>query len=79
MIQVPEAATCDEAAAIAAVVRAHLAAEEAHEGEADSWTGRRWTFSGRVSALQNRHVRVPTDAPTDPWRAAGRTERMPDR
>jgi len=79
-VSVPEAAAPDEAAAIVAAVEAHLAAERdavaAADGTDDTWTGRRWTFSGRIEATQSRTVRVPTDAPTDAWTAAGRTDRF---
>jgi len=40
------------------------------------WEGKRWSFAGRVDRLQNRSVRVPVDAPTDPWTAAGRADRF---
>ncbi len=33
-----------------------------------------WSLSGRVEATQKRSVRVRSDAPTDPWSAAGRAE-----
>jgi len=75
-VDLPADATAAEAAAIAAAIGAHLAAENAAEGEpAPSWDGERWSFSGTVAQLQNRTVRVPTNAPTDPWSAAGRTTR----
>jgi len=80
---VPESATPAEAAAIAAAVEAYLDAERtSHGGEGGDddgradWSGDRWRFRGRVEALQSRSVRVPAGAPTDPWRAAGRTERF---
>ena len=72
----PDHADAAEAAAIAATVRAHLAADDdANGGGASAWTGRRWRFRGRVDALQRRRVRVPTAAPRDAWTAAGRTDR----
>ncbi|QDX41716.1 acc operon protein [Salarchaeum sp. JOR-1] len=82
-VSLPEDASEDEAAAIAAVVSAHLRDREAAaaaaaaeaSGEA-SWNGERWEFAGRVAALQSREVRVPDGAPTDAWSAAGRTERF---
>ena len=76
-LALPDDADAAEAAAIAATVRAHMAAgEEANDGgEASAWTGRRWRFRGRVAALQRRRVRVPSAAPPDAWTAAGRTGR----
>ncbi|GAA0644777.1 acc operon protein [Salarchaeum japonicum] len=81
-VSLPEDASEDEAAAIAAAVSAHLrdreaaAAAAAAEADGESWDGERWGFAGRVNALQSRDVRVPDGAPTDPWSAAGRTERF---
>jgi hypothetical protein len=78
---IPDDAGPGEAAAIAAALGAHLhdeaaAAAEAAADEEPSWDGDRWRFAGRVSQLQHRDVRVPLDAPTDPWTAAGRTDRL---
>lgn len=76
---IPEDADEDEAVAIAAVLNAHLAAQrEGDEEGGDSrvWNPRRWSFAGRVSALQRREARVPESAPEDAWTAAGRTRRM---
>jgi len=75
--EMPDDADTEEAAAIAAAVRAHVAAGEAEadDGTPD-WPGDRWTFTGRVDALQNRRVRVPRAAPRDAWTAAGRTDRF---
>lgn len=77
-LDVPESASEAEAAAIAAAIGSHLRAEEAAAtaGEEPTWEGRRWTFAGRIAATQRRTARVPTDAPTDTWTAAGRTDRM---
>ena len=81
---IPDDADSSEAAAIAAALGAHLrdeaaaaaAAAEAAADEEASWDGDRWQFAGRVSQLQHRDVRVSLDAPTDPWVAAGRTDRL---
>ncbi|SIR82943.1 hypothetical protein [Natronorubrum thiooxidans] len=81
-LDIPDDATEEEAAAIAAAIGAHLhdhalavaAAAAASGGE--TWEGKRWSFAGRVQAHQSRTVRVPRDAPTDPWSAAGRTSRF---
>lgn len=75
-IEIPDDADTEEAAAIAAAVRSHIAALEADDDEeADDWQGARWRFKGRVNSLQNRRVRVPNTAPRDAWSAAGRTDR----
>ena len=71
-----------EAAAIAAAVGAHIRDQEVAAAAADSeddrpaWEGRRWAFSGRVARSQRRHVRVPDDAPENPWATAGRADRL---
>ncbi|WP_435096293.1 hypothetical protein [Halorubrum sp. N11] len=72
-----------EAAAIAAAVAAHVrdgeraaAAAAAAADDEPNWEGDRWAFAGRVDRLQNRSVRAPVDAPTDPWTAAGRADRF---
>ncbi|QLD84814.1 acc operon protein [Natronomonas halophila] len=76
-LDIPDDADEDEAAAIAAVIRSHMRAQEETEEEdvEPEWSGNRWRFTGRVNSLQNRMVRVPTDAPRDAWSAAGRTDR----
>lgn len=76
---IPDDADEDEAVAIAAVLNAHLAAQREGDEESDdseAWNSRRWSFAGRVSALQRREARVPESAPEDAWTAAGRTTRM---
>ncbi len=77
-LSIPPDASAEEAAAIAAAINAHLQDQRAAEGadEEPDWDGKRWQFAGKVSQLQNRDVRVPTDAPTNPWSAAGRTTRF---
>ncbi|EMA57087.1 hypothetical protein [Halorubrum lipolyticum] len=82
-LSIPDDADDAEAAAIAAAVAAHVrdgeraaaAAAAAADDEPD-WEGERWAFAGRVDRLQNRSVRVPVGAPTDPWTAAGRADRF---
>ncbi|WP_435154415.1 acc operon protein [Haladaptatus sp. DFWS20] len=77
-LSIPANASAEEAAAIAAAINAHLQDQRA-AAEADDepdWNGQRWQFAGKVAQLQNRNVRVPRDAPTDPWSAAGRTTRF---
>lgn len=76
-LDIPESAGPDEAAAIAAVIRAHVAASEDETATDDwSWSPDRWSYAGRIEALQGRRVRVPVDSPRDPWSAAGRTDRF---
>ena len=81
-LSLPDDATDEEAAAIAAAIGAHLgdryraAAASAAEPSTDTWVGRRWAFAGRIEALQSRSVDVPETAPTDAWTAAGRTDRF---
>ena len=84
LLHVPEAASPDEAAALAAALGAHIAdqeaaaaaaAGEADADESDTWDGKRFAFSGRLAALTGRGGRVPRSAPTDPWTAAGRMDR----
>jgi ribulose 1,5-bisphosphate carboxylase large subunit-like protein len=80
-LTLPDDADASEAAAIVAAVGAHMrdqeaAAAAAAEEEADSWAGKRWSFTGRVEALQARTVRVRDGTPTDAWTAAGRTDRL---
>ena len=80
-LDVPDDASDEEAAAIAAAVGAHLhdqalAAAAAAADEEETWDNRRWSFAGRIRAQQHRTVRVPRETPTDPWSAAGRTDRF---
>ncbi|WP_115863570.1 acc operon protein [Halorussus litoreus] len=82
-LRIPDDATDEEAAAIAAAVGAHLrsqaaAAAAAAEGDdaEETWQGERWSFAGRLRGLQGRAGRVPTGAPTDAWAASGRTDRF---
>ena len=80
-LDIPETADEAEAAAIAAAVGAHLhdhalAAAVAAASDEESWDDNRWSFAGRVQSQQQRTVRVPRDAPTNPWTAAGRTDRF---
>lgn len=83
---VPPAASDAEAAAIAAAIDAHLAAEaaeavttvrdESDDRGAAGWADRRWAFAGRLAGLGRRRARPPDGAPTDPWTAAGRADRF---
>jgi hypothetical protein len=72
-----------EAAAIAAAIGAHVrdrevaaAASAGEDDDSAEWTGNRWRFAGRVEATSRRQVDVPTYAPTEGWRAAGRADRF---
>ena len=75
-VRLPEDVDSEEAAAIAAAVRAHLRAEEmaAATTPERTWEGLRWSFAGRVGPLARS--RVPRSAPTDGWTAAGRADRF---
>jgi hypothetical protein len=81
-LTIPDDATDEEAAAIAAAIGSHLraqaaaAAAAAEDDEAESWQGKRWAFAGRLRGLQSRAGRVPKSAPTDAWAASGRTDRF---
>jgi hypothetical protein len=80
-LELPAEATPAEAAAIAAAVGAHLrdqraAAAAAGEDESPTWDGKRWQFAGRIEALSGVLRRVPREAPTDEWTAAGRLETL---
>ncbi|WP_244605554.1 acc operon protein [Halorussus marinus] len=79
-LTVPDDATDEEAAAIAAAIGAHLRAREAAAAAADadeeSWEGKRWSFAGRLRSLTGRDGRVPRSAPTDAWTASGRSDRF---
>lgn len=75
---IPDDASSDEAAAIAAALGAHLTDREraAATSETETWDGKRWAFTGKIEAQQDQRVRIPNDAPTDGWTAAGRTDRF---
>ncbi|MFB6071074.1 MAG: acc operon protein [Halanaeroarchaeum sp.] len=78
-IDVPETADPDEAAAIAAAIGAHLndrARASGAEESAETWQGAQWRFAARVESTAGCSTRVPRDAPTDPWAAAGRRDRF---
>jgi len=83
-LTVPADATPEEAAAIAAAIGAHLrdreaaavAAAAAAASEEKPWDGRRWQFAGRLAGLGHRGRRVPREAPTDEWTAAGRLDAL---
>ncbi|UPW00671.1 acc operon protein [Halorussus gelatinilyticus] len=80
-LRIPDDATDEEAAAIAAAIGAHLRSQEVAAAAAESddeatWHGKRWSFAGRLRGLQGRAGRVPTSAPTDAWAASGRSDRF---
>lgn len=79
-LSIPADADDAEAAAIAAAVGAHLTdlerAAAAAGGDEDSWSGRKWSYAGRLEAVQGRPERVPDGAPTDAWAASGRSDRF---
>ena len=80
-LTIPDDATDEEAAAIAAAIGSHLRAQAAvaaaaeDDGE-ETWDGKRWAFAGRLRGLQGRDGRVPKSAPTDAWAASGRMDRF---
>jgi len=83
LLHVPDSATREEAAALAAALGAHMADQEAaataaaaDEEPDESWDGERFAFAGRLAALSGRRRRVPRNSPTDPWTAAGRLDRL---
>lgn len=78
-----DAADPDEAAAVAVAIGAHLRDRElsaaraaAADGDGRGWAGRRWAFADRLARDRPRGVRIPASAPSDPWTAAGRTDRL---
>ncbi len=78
-LALPADASAQEAAAIAAAIGAHLrdretAAALAAGRDDETWDGRRWQFAGRLEGLSGGDGRVPRDAPTDEWTAAGRLD-----
>lgn len=78
-VRLPSDATPDETAAIVAAVGAHIRdqrAADAADDEEETWDGKRFGFAGRIEALTGIARRVPRDAPTDGWSAAGRLDRF---
>ncbi len=81
-LNLPDDASDDEAAAIAVAVAAHLrdreaaAAATAAANADDGWDGKRWAFAGRLESVYGRSGRVPERTPTNPWAAAGRSDRF---
>jgi hypothetical protein len=84
-LSIPDDADDEEAAAIAAAVAAHVgdteraaaAAAAAAQGSEPTWDGEKWGFAGRVASTGGCRIgRVPDDAPTDKWTAAGRADRF---
>lgn len=78
-LTLPVDVTPEEAAAIAVSLGAHIrdqhaAAEAAETGE--TWDGKRFAFAGRIEGLTGIPRRIPRDAPTDEWTAAGRLDRV---
>ena len=80
-LDVPPAATREEAAAIAAAIGAHLQDQEVAAATAASaadaeedWNGTRFKYAGRLETVTGTARRVPRNAPTDGWTTAGRLE-----
>lgn len=81
-IRLPDDADAEEAAAIVAALGAHLRDQEAAAAAAagedeETWQGEKWTFAGRIEALEGRSLQhIPDGAPTDAWTAASRVDRF---
>lgn len=79
-VDVPDDASPTEAAAIVAAIGAHVRDQEAAAAAAErdevTWHGRKWAFAGRLASVRGATARVPDEAPTDAWTAAGRTDRF---
>lgn len=77
-VAIPPDATPEETAAIMAAVGAHLRDQRvaSEDGDAESWEGKRFAFAGRIEGLTGQSRRVPLEAPTDNWTAAGRLDRV---
>ena len=71
-----DAANRDEAAAIAAAIAEYLNEQEETGDQPETWDGKRFAFAGRIRGLTGVSRRVPRNAPTDEWTAAGRTSRF---
>jgi len=70
-------ATRAESAAVAAALAVYLDEERNDTGaDPESWDGKRFQFAGRIAGLTGCARRVPRDAPTDEWTAAGRADRF---
>lgn len=75
-LDIPADAAGEEAAAIVAAVREHLRAEERRtNAEEDERSDGRWVAAGRMRRIGLGRGRMPTDASSDPWAAAGRAIR----
>ncbi len=75
----PERATNEEAAAIAAAIGAHLqdrAAAAAATADDDGRVEEPWTLVGRIEASGGTASHVPAEAPTDAWTVAARQDRL---
>ncbi|WP_435318944.1 acc operon protein [Haloarchaeobius sp. TZWSO28] len=78
-LDIPADADAEEAAAIAAVIGAHLRDQEREaqaEREAETWDGKKWAFAGRLRGTRGHSGRVPDGAPTNAWAASGRADRF---
>jgi len=71
-----EAASARESAAIAAAIAEYIDEETAETDSEESWNGKRFAFAGRIRAVTGVSRRVPRNAPTDEWTAAGRADRF---
>ena len=68
--------TREEAVAIAAAIASHLAASKGSPVPEESVPRRAYQIAGRLDHLQGRRVRPTPESLEDPWRLAGRTDRL---
>lgn len=71
-LSVPDDATDEEVAAIAAAIQAHLREEERAAQETEDRTGDRWNLSTRMLQVGRTTAHIPPDVPADSWVAASR-------
>lgn len=71
-LSVPDDATDEEVAAIAAAIGAYLRERERSAGEHGAKTEDRWTLSARLMQVGRQPAGIPPDVPADRWIAAGR-------
>jgi hypothetical protein len=71
-----DAASPREAAAIAAALAEYLDEQDGDDDRKETWDGKRFQFAGRIRGVTGVSRRVPCNAPTDDWTAAGRADRF---
>lgn len=75
-LTVPDTATPEETAAIAAAIGAHLSANQSADKTPSEENRDAWQFTGRVAALNKQCSHDRGSAPADPWTAAHRLSRL---